>query len=528
MSENKFSFIAEAVRKAYKSGQEDETLEPIVLVNRKGEPIGRFKSDDYVIFYDIRGEREVELTRCLTEENFDLFPVKKDLRLNFVTMIEYHPDLKVKVAFPSEGEIRNTLSEVMSKYGLKQIKISESEKAVHVGYFFNGKRVKPFSGEERVVIPSPENIKNYNEKPEMSIAEVSRTVIEKLKEGKYDFFLVNFANVDVVGHIEDENAVIKAIEVVDHYTGIVVEEALKTGLTVIVTADHGTAEDWLYPEGTINTGHTKSPVPFILINSNLDRSQIRLRQNGELADVAPTILSLLNLPKPDSMTGKNLIISANSKLKEKNRILLLILDGWGLRDKKKGNLIAKANTPNFDYLWKNYPSAKLQASGEAVGMPSGAVGNSEAGHLHIGTGRRVYSDRVRIDRAIENGSFFKNESLLWAMKEAKDKNSLHLMGIVSFYSSHGTIKHLFALLKMAKDIGLKNIFIHSFLGRRGERPESGAIYINKVDKEAYRLGVGKVVSVIGRYWALDREGNWDRIEKTYRMLVYGEGKHIIE
>ena len=530
MKEDKLSLMAEAVREAYNAGQEDETLEPIVLTDKNGNPIGRLKNGDYVIFYDIRGEREIELSQSLINRNFKHFPVKKNLKINLVTMIEYHPHLKTKVAFPPLGEIKDTLSEILSKHGLNQLKISESEKAIHVSYFFNGKKIQTFPGEERIVIPSPSNIKNYNEKPEMSIAEVTRVAIKKLKNKKYDFFLVNFANVDVVGHIEDEKAVQKAVEVVDYHMGKLVKEALKGGITVIVTADHGTVEEWLYPEGTVNTGHTKNPVPFILIDPGVNsKKDIILREKGELSDVAPTILSLFNIPKPESMTGETLILNNSPIFKKKNRILLIILDGWGIREEKWGNMIARANTPNFDHLWKNYPSTKLRASGEAVGMPSGTVGNSEAGHLHLGAGRIIYSDRLRIDKAIEDGSFFKNEALLWAMKEAKkNKKSLHLMGIVSFYSSHGTIKHLFALLKMAKNLNLKNVFIHSFLGRRGERPESGAIYVDKVEKEAHKLGVGKVVSIIGRYWALDREENWDRIEKTYWMLVYGEGKHIFE
>ncbi|MCP2604504.1 alkaline phosphatase family protein, partial [Candidatus Aminicenantes bacterium AC-708-M15] len=471
-----------------------------------------------------------ELSQSLIDKNFNHFPVEKDLEINLVTMIEYHPDLKTKVAFPPLGETKDTLSEVLSKHGINQVKISESEKAIHVSYFFNGKRIKAFPGENTIVIPSPSNIKNYNEKPEMSIEKVSKTAIAQLKDKKYDFFLVNFANVDVVGHIEDEKAVQKAVEAVDFYMGKVVKEALNSGITVIVTADHGTVEEWLYPEGTINTGHTKNPVPFILIDPLYDsKEEIILEREGNLIDVAPTILSLFNIPKPESMTGKNLILNNSPILKKRNRILLLILDGWGLREEKHGNMIAKANTPNFDYFWKNYPSTKLNASGESVGMPAGTVGNSEAGHLHLGAGRIIYSDRLRIDKAIEDGSFFQNKTLLRAMNKARDSNkSLHLMGIVSFYSSHGTIKHLFALLKMVKNLNLKNVYIHSFLGRRGERPESGAIYIEKVENEVKKLGVGKVVSVIGRYWALDREENWDRIEKTYKMLVYGEGKHIFE
>jgi 2,3-bisphosphoglycerate-independent phosphoglycerate mutase len=178
-------------------------------------------------------------------------------------------------------------------------------------------------------------------------------------------------------------------------------------------------------------------------------------------------------------------------------------------------------------MWKSYPSSELKASGEAVGMPPHTVGNSESGHLHLGTGRRILLDRVRIDRAIEDGTFFENEAFVWAMDEARKKRKpLHLMGIVSHYSSHGTIDHLFALLRMARDRGLQEVYVHSLIGRRGEKPESGAAYVEKVEETCRTLNTGRVVTVMGRYWALDREENWDRVEKAYRALVHGKGTQI--
>lgn len=169
----------------------------------------------------------------------------------------------------------------------------------------------------------------------------------------------------------------------------------------------------------------------------------------------------------------------------------------------------------------------MESSGEAVGMPPGAVGNSEAGHLHIGAGRRVLLDRVRIDKAVADGGFFENDELLRAAALARrNGRALHLMGIVSHYSSHGSISHLFALLKLAKARGLDKVFVHAFIGRRGERPESGAIYVEKVEDMCRELGVGRVATVMGRFWPLDREENWDRIEKAYRALVDGRGTRV--
>jgi 2,3-bisphosphoglycerate-independent phosphoglycerate mutase len=147
--------------------------------------------------------------------------------------------------------------------------------------------------------------------------------------------------------------------------------------------------------------------------------------------------------------------------------------------------------------------------------------------LHIGAGRVVPADRVRINQALDDGSFYRNEAFQWAMQGAKrDATRLHLLGIVSFYSSHGSVDHLLALMEMARREDVPQVYIHSMLGRRGERPESGAIYIEQVEREAERLGVGQVATVLGRFWSLDREENWDRIEKTYRMLVAGQGQPI--
>jgi 2,3-bisphosphoglycerate-independent phosphoglycerate mutase len=216
------------------------------------------------------------------------------------------------------------------------------------------------------------------------------------------------------------------------------------------------------------------------------------------------------------------------------RVALLILDGWGWREEAWGNLILEADTPVMDDLRQTYPATSLEAAGEAVGLPNKVpgregktVGNSEVGHTHIGAGRVVVSDRLRIEQSIDDGSFFENDALLWAMEGARcDGTRLHLLGIISFYSSHGSVEHLKALLRMAKQVAVPEIYIHGMLGRRGEKPESGAIYVDDIEAECERLGVGQFASLIGRFWSLDREYNWDRIEKSYRWLVHGEGRAV--
>lgn len=516
--------MARAVLEAYRRGEEDEAMEPLVLADASGNPKGRIKKGDSVIFYDIRGEREIELTRSLTDTGFTHFPVE-NLDLDFATMIRYDPALPVRVAFPPEEEISDTISEAVSRAGLRQVKICESEKEVHVSFFFNGKKTGLFPGEERMVIPSPREAGDYSGHPGLSAAEVSQAVIGAMDDGVFDFVMVNYANVDVVGHSEKRDAIIKAVETVDGELGRVVEEARLRGVTTVITADHGTVEKWYYPDGAIDTGHTDSPVPFILVPPK-GSGTTGLFGGGGLTDVAPTILSLLGLPIPDAMTGNPLVGPAGKG--SASKVLMIILDGWGVGRDPRIDLLRAARTPAMDRLMASHPATELAASGEAVGLPAGTVGNSEAGHLHLGAGRAILSDRSRIDKALKDGSFYRNQAFLECMRKAREKRSaLHLMGIISFYSSHGSIKHLQALMDMAAEEGVPEVYVHGFLGRRGERPESGSVYVSEVERHALGLGLGRMVSCLGRFWSLDREGNWDRIEKTYDMLVRGEGRHVI-
>ena len=513
--------IADAVRDAYRAGEEDEAMQPRILVGADGRSVGRIGGGDYVIFYDIRGEREIELTQAFTEPAFTHFQTAP-IQTHWATMIQYSPDLDVRVAFPPEGALADTLSECVSRAGLAQAKISESEKAIHVSHFLNGKRSEPFPGEQRVAAASP-NTLHYDEVPEMAAADVADAAVQALA-GDAAFMVVNFANVDVLGHIENRDAILQAVATVDREAGRVIHAARDAGVTVLVTADHGTVEKWYYPDGTVDTGHTDSPVPLVLVDPAVEgRTEGVLRDGGALTDVAPTVLDLMGLARPATMTGTSLLAQPLPD-RDGRRVLVLLLDGWGEGDGSETDLIAAADTPIMDRLRQAYPSTRLAASGIAVGMPEGTVGNSECGHLHIGAGRVVPSDRVRIEQDIADGSFRENEAMVWAMEGAKrDGRPLHLLGIISFYSSHGSVRHLLELVRMAHDRGVREVYVHGMLGRRGERPESGAIYCEEVECECARLGTGRLATIIGRFWSLDREENWDRIEKTYRALVEGKG-----
>ncbi|MEN6464821.1 MAG: alkaline phosphatase family protein, partial [Syntrophaceae bacterium] len=264
----------------------------------------------------------------------------------------------VKVAFPPEDVVCDTLFEALSRGGLRVAKVTEAEKAVHVSYFLNGKRQEPFPGEQRVVVPTRKDVALFDEAPEMSIDGIRAAISEKIRDRDFDFVLANYPNVDVVGHIENEPAVIRAVEAVDRNAGLSVQEAIENGMTVVITADHGTVEKWLYPDGAVDTGHTTSPVPFIIIDPAGD---VPLRPEGELSDIAPTVLEMLGMEKPGCMTGRSLFDKPPER--RQRRILFLILDGWGYNTEVKGNLIAGANTPNMDRFLKERPHSILVAAG---------------------------------------------------------------------------------------------------------------------------------------------------------------------
>jgi 2,3-bisphosphoglycerate-independent phosphoglycerate mutase len=203
---------------------------------------------------------------------------------------------------------------------------------------------------------------------------------------------------------------------------------------------------------------------------------------------------------------------------------LIILDGFGLRNDVTGNAVAQAKKPNYDRYWNQYPHTTLTASGEAVGLPEGQMGNSEVGHLNIGAGRIVYQDLTRISKSIRDGEFFENETLLAAVRHAKDNGkNLHLYGLLSDGGVHSHIEHLFALLELAKREGLDNVFIHAFLDGRDVAPDSAKGYVERLQAKIAEVGVGQIATVQGRYYAMDRDKRWERVEKSYRAMVYGEG-----
>lgn len=295
-----------AIQRAYDLGETDEFVKPTVLVDAAGRAVGTMEDGDAAIFFNFRADRARELTRTLTDARFNEFERKKFPKLSlFVTMARYDETFTLPVAF-EPVHLANTFGELISKQGLKQLRIAETEKYAHVTYFFNGGEEKIFPGEERILIPSPREVPTYDLKPEMSAPAITDKVLECIESNRFDVIILNFANADMVGHSGNLPASIRAVETLDAQMGRIAEAVEKQGGFLLITADHGNCEKMADEKGHPHTAHTTALVPFILISPQ--KKKIHLKERGILADIAPTMLQLLRIPKPKEMTGQSLIV----------------------------------------------------------------------------------------------------------------------------------------------------------------------------------------------------------------------------
>ena len=295
----------EYVRKSYESGTTDEFVIPACVV-KDGKPVGLIEQGDSIIFFNFRPDRARQITRAMSEKEFDGF-IRKTGFLNptYICFTRYDASFtNVKIAFKPQV-LTNTLGEYIASLGLKQLRIAETEKYAHVTFFFNGGVEKANENEERELIASPK-VATYDLQPEMSAYEVADRAIEKLSTNAYDVMILNFANCDMVGHTGDFNAAVKAVKVVDSCVKKVVDKILELGGVAIITADHGNADKMQEEDGSPFTAHTTNQVPFVIVGN--DVKGIKLRDKGILADVAPTLLDLMQTKIPEEMSGKSLII----------------------------------------------------------------------------------------------------------------------------------------------------------------------------------------------------------------------------
>ena len=296
----------EAVRAAYAQGQTDEFVKPRVVVE-DGAPVGRILDGDGVFFFNFRADRARQIVRALFEEDFREFERPLFPRLaSLATMTRYEQSFPLPVAFPPQ-DLGDTLGETLSRAGLRQLRIAETEKYAHVTYFLNCGREEPFPGEDRVLIPSPRDVATYDLKPGMSAVQVTDSLLEKW--GTYDLVVCNLANLDMVGHTGVIPAVIEACEVVDACVGRLAERVLADGGRLLLTADHGNAEEMIDKNGGPQTAHSTNPVALVHVERGAEKARVR---PGVLGDIAPTILDLWGLPRPEAMRGAPLVTRGES------------------------------------------------------------------------------------------------------------------------------------------------------------------------------------------------------------------------
>ncbi|MFA6170985.1 MAG: 2,3-bisphosphoglycerate-independent phosphoglycerate mutase [Patescibacteria group bacterium] len=306
-----------AIAESYDKKIYDEEFVPTVITDAEGKPEGKIEDHDAVIFFNFRPDRAREITKALTLPAFNKFSRPAINDLYFAGFTEYEKELPAGVAF-SEEPVKNTLGEVISKAGLKQLRIAETEKYAHVTYFFNGGREEKGEGEDHVLVPSP-RIDSYDLKPEMSAFALTKKVEEAIEGGAYDFILINYANADMVGHTGNLKAAEKAVLAVDKCLKSLTRAVLKSGGVMVITADHGNAESMFNMQtGTMEKEHSTNPVPFILVGKEFEGKTIGgqdtiggdltlMKPQGILSDVAPTIIKIMGLAKPKEMTGRSLI-----------------------------------------------------------------------------------------------------------------------------------------------------------------------------------------------------------------------------
>ncbi len=299
---NKSTSATIAIEDSYQKEVFDEFVEPTVICNGD-TPIAKIENHDSVIFFNFRPDRARQITRAIVDKDFKDFETEK-LDVDFVCFTSYDETMpNVKVAFKKEPLV-NTYGEVVSKHGLTQLRIAETEKYAHVTFFFNGGEEKQYPGEDRILVPSPK-VATYDLQPEMSAEEVTVNVINAINSAKYDTIILNYANPDMVGHTGSLPAAIKAVEKIDDCVGRVVKAILNQHGTLLITADHGNCEQMIdYKTGEPHTAHTTNPVPLILVTEN---EKLKIK-SGKLADLAPTMLELLGIEKPEEMTGESILV----------------------------------------------------------------------------------------------------------------------------------------------------------------------------------------------------------------------------
>ena len=517
--------LQQRLEECYRHEEVDYYMEPLVRIS-DGIPVGRIKDGDTLFFCCRRGDRQIQLTEALVDPDFGHFVVQPLPDLSVVTLVQFHDRFAhlptiFPILKPSE-----TLGEVLSKAGVVQTRIAETEKSAHVTYFFNGRRVEAYGGEQWVIVPSPHS-SEFLQKPATSTAEVAAAVEgamdQQQGQGRH-FILANLAAGDIIGHLDDWQANIDCAEAVDQSLSRICSAAAKYGYVVAVTADHGLLEKFRKDDGSVNLSHTTSRVPFgLVVPEGGPPVGLEEADDASLADVAPTLLTMMGIPVPGSMDGVNRASLQGTY----DRIVLVVADGWGIGvSDPDSNPILAARTPCMDQIAGECPYITLAASGEAVGAHPGRSGNSETGHPTLGAGRVVLQDELRIARALETGELHHSQAVQQSLEAAVRRGSdIHVLTMLTKASSHGNMDEGLAVVQAAAAKGVKKVWLHLILDGRSSPPQGARDLLNTL-RERLPAGIdAEVATVVGRGFALDRSGDYQgKTKRTYQALVEGKGR----
>jgi bisphosphoglycerate-independent phosphoglycerate mutase (AlkP superfamily)/enoyl-CoA hydratase/carnithine racemase len=553
----------EALRWFYQAGGEDQFIPPLVLVDENGKPLGLVKDGDTVLYWDFRTDRAKPLSGAFLNVPYDgqvgglsdRAQVRPKVRL--ITMTHYDdrftsqelpPEQRALEAFNPAAPIEDTYAEVAGRAGIRQLVVSESEKWRAVTWFKDGRRnlgyVTVAEDDATVTQQHPDlpitvkivksrKVGSHIQAPQMRAKEIGAALRAGVDDGIEDIF-VNIPNADMVGHAQANaaqfDAVVQGIQEIDTVLGDVVPHALSKGNIVILFADHGNGEQMLHEDGAANPAHTSNPVPFIVLGLDKDE-QVTVRPDVTIGDLAPTVMALRGITPPSSWDRQSALVGTLKPRKDR-KIIKICLDGYGLRQEREGNAMAAAaerkGSPLHIDRWMagedGAIAAPANASGEANGYPEGTAGTTEFGHVLFDAGRRVGTDQVAIDLAIEKGEFDENAVLLEDIRRHKaEGTTLHLMGILSDGRVHSSLAHVEAILRLAAKEGLRGdqVVIHVITDGRDVRSDSAPQYLAWLAERMATYRVGRIGSIWGRGWGKDRDNRWLRIEAAYRSLVEG-------
>lgn len=552
----------------HKAGVDDQFVPPIVRVDAKGKPVGLVKDGDIVFYTDFRTDRAKPLTAAFLDIPYGgqvgglSAPATKACpKLHkFLTMSHYDDNFnassKLSEAFNPSEPISDTYAEVIGRVGVTQLICAETEKWRAVTWFKDGRKNMGYELHSEdgifrtdrhptlpieVKVVQSRKVAAHIQAPQMRCKEICDAMLQGVDEGVHDIF-ANFANADMVGHAMTDlgwmDGVVTAIKTLDEQLGRLVPYALSKGYTVIITADHGNAEEMIKKKtGKAAPSHTKNKVPFIVLGLGKDE-KCTIDNDPTIGAMAPTAMQLRGMALPASWNKKSALTGTVNASKNR-KIIRLILDGYGVRDDKFGNVMDKAATalgrPLHMDRWMagedGALSVRAEASGERCGYPAGESGTTEFGHVLFDAGRDVLSDLLLINADIATGKFAENTAMLDAVQYLKKNptKKIHVVGILSSGGVHSSLLHMDNIFKLFKKEGLngEQLSLHPITDGRDVAGDSSPQFVQWLEEKIAETGLGQINAFWGRGWGKDRDNRWKRIEAAFRSMTEGTaGLHV--